>query len=81
MSSGRKIEIRTIHGSQEFYGRIRDLEKKLPGDFLVIHKSYIIHTTHVARYTYEDVKMDDGTILTISKVHRKQVRKRILREE
>lgn len=79
-SNRRKIEIRTIHGSQEFYGKIKMLEDTLPREFLAIHKSYIINRTHVARYTYEDVRMDDGTILTISKAHRKQVRESILRE-
>lgn len=78
-SKGRKIKVVTLDAEKEFYGGIRDLEKKLPKDFFTIHQSYVINKTHVVRYTYEMVEMDNGTMLSISKAYRKQVRERLLR--
>lgn len=78
-SEGRKIKIVAVGAEKEFYGAIRELEKKLPKEFLTIHQSYVINKTHVVRYAYEMVEMDNGTILSISKAYRKQVRERLLR--
>lgn len=68
-----------VGGEKEFYGAIRELEKKLPKEFFTIHQSYVINKTHVVKYTYETVEMDNSTILSISKAYRKQVRERLLR--
>ena len=77
-SKGRKIKL-VAGAEKEFYGGIKDLEKKLPKDFFPIHQSYIINKNHVVRYTYETVEMDNSTILPISKAYRKQVRERLLK--
>ncbi len=78
-SEGRKIKIATADAEKEFYGGIRDLDKRLPKEFFPIHRSYVINKTHVVRYTYETVEMDNGVMLSISKAYRKQVRERLLR--
>lgn len=78
-SKGRKIKVVTLDVEKEFYGGIRDLQKKLPKEFFTIHQSYVINKAHVVRYTYEMVEMDNGTMLSISKAYRKQVRERLLR--
>ena len=78
-SVGRKIKIVAAGAEKEFYGEIGDLDKKLPKEFFRIHQSYVINKTHVLRYTYEIVEMDNGTMLSISKAYRKQVRERLLR--
>ncbi len=77
-SEGRKIKIVTLGTEKEFYGGIRNLEKRLPKEFFTIHQSYVINKMHVVRYTYEMVEMDNGMILSISKAYRKQVRERLL---
>lgn len=79
-SEARKIKVVTYKAENDFYGSIKELEKSLPMNFLMIHQSYIINKEHVVRYTYEMVEMDNGTILMISKAHRRQVRDRLLRE-
>jgi DNA-binding LytR/AlgR family response regulator len=73
------IKIVTVGDEKEFYGGIRDLEKRLPKEFFAIHHSYVINQAHVARYAYETVEMDNNTILPISKAYRKQVRERLLK--
>jgi len=78
-SKGRKMKVVSFHAEQEFYGKIKELEKALSKDFIMIHQSYVINRMRVRRYTYEMVEMDDGAMLPISKAYRKQVRERLLR--
>lgn len=80
-SEGRKIKIVTMKETFEFYGRLKEVAKRLSEDFIVIHQSYIVNKEYVFRYTYEMVELVDGTILTISPANRQLVRDRILREE
>lgn len=80
-SEGRKAKIVTLKETFEFYGRLKEVAKRLTEDFIVIHKSYIVNKEYIFRYTYEMVELVNGTILTISPANRKQVRERILREE
>lgn len=80
-SRGKKIKIVTRQKTCEFYGRLRDIVKKLPEDFIMIHQSYVINKEYVLRYTYEMVELVNGTILGISKINRKQVKEKILRKE
>ena len=80
-TQGRKIKLVTIEGVFEFYGKLSTIVKNLSDDFIEIHQSYVINKTHVSRYTYEMIEMDNGDILTISQNKRKQVRNKILRGE
>lgn len=80
-SEKRKIKVVTMKATFEFYGKLKEVAKRLPEKFIVIHQSYIVNMEYVFRYTYEMVELVDGTILTISLVNRKLVRDRLLREE
>ena len=80
-SEGRKIKVVTMKSTFEFYGRLKEIAKRLSEEFIVIHQSYIVNREYVFRYTYEMVELVDGTILTISLANRKLVRDRILKEE
>lgn len=80
-SEGRKIRVVTLKTTFEFYGKLKMVASRLSEDFIVIHKSYIVNREHVFRYTYEQVELIDGTILTISNINRKHVRDKLLREE
>ncbi len=80
-SEKRKIKVVTMKATFEFYGKLKEVAKHLPEEFIVIHQSYIVNREYVFRYTYEMVELVDGTILTISLANRKLVRDRLLREE
>ena len=81
-SEGRMIHIVMRHETKNFYGKLTEIEKKLPAYlFLNIHKSYLINFNYVSEYTYEWVKMVNGDILNISKANRTVVRKKILERE
>lgn len=81
-SAGRKISIVARQGERTFYGKLADVAAKLPERlFLSIHKSYLVNVNYVQEYTYECVKMLNGDTLTISKVNRAAVRRKILERE
>ncbi len=80
-SMGRKVRIITLQHTYEFYGRLKEIIKRLPEDFIFIHQSYLINKQCVFRYTYEMVEMVNGIVLVISQIKRKQVRESLLREK
>lgn len=76
-SMDKKIRLVTKEGEEEFYGKLKNILEELPADFMMIHKSYIINQLYVSEYAYDSVKMTDGTVLSISKPYRKEIRGKI----
>ena len=78
-SDGRKINIVMKKEVRTFYGKLNEIEEKLPENlFLRIHKSYLVNKSYVKGFTYEWVKMLNGDVLNISKINRADVRRKIL---
>lgn len=78
MSNDKKITMMTKETKgHEFYGKLKDIADRLPAGFIMIHQSYIINSDYAAEYTYETVKMQDGSLFSISRPYRKAVRSRI----
>ncbi len=74
-SSGREISIYTKQGKIISKGKLSDWIRKVDNeDFFLIHKSFFVNYQHIARVQYENVVLDDGTILPISQANRKAVR-------
>ena len=70
--NGKKIEVHTTSGKQEFYGTMPELWKQVEGKgFWTIHKSYVVNSVFVSVYHYDSVQMADGTVLPISQKYRK----------
>lgn len=44
---GHKLRGHTINGHFEFYGKMKDIEAKLPAYFYKCHRSYIVNTTKI----------------------------------
>lgn len=79
--SRKYIEDDEVHTEKKFYGKLKDIVESLPANYIMIHQSYIVNTDYIAKYTYELIRLIDGTELPISKPNRKLVRQRLLREE
>ncbi|MDE7274493.1 MAG: LytTR family DNA-binding domain-containing protein [Lachnospiraceae bacterium] len=77
VSMDKKIRLVTNDGEEEFYGKLKSIFKELPADFMMIHQSYIVNQRYVSEYSYDSVKMSDGTLLAISKPYRKSTRDKI----
>lgn len=81
MSINKKICIITETETHEFYGKLKAIADRLPGQFLAIHQSYIINRDGVSEYSYETVQMKNGDTLNISKPYRRDVRSKIVQYE
>ena len=78
-STGRKINIVMKKEIRTFYGKLNEIEKRIPENvFLRIHRSYLVNKNYVKEFTYEWVKMLNGDVLNISKINRADVRRKIL---
>lgn len=75
-SSYRKVKVYMRNGEDEFYDSLDKVYKKLKAkNFLFIHKSIIVNYNFIRKMAYEEVTLFDGTVLPISQVRRKAIRK------
>jgi DNA-binding LytR/AlgR family response regulator len=80
-SDVRKIIIVLMDKEIEFYGKLNDIIKKVPPQFLPIHKSYLINRNYVHRASFETVEMMNKHILTISKPYQKDIRQKMMQPD
>ncbi len=76
-SDDKKIEIYTTDKEYIFYGKLNDISKRLPHNFIIIHKSYVVNRMYIQKYNYDSVIMTNNDELPISQNYRKDVRKLI----
>lgn len=76
-SQNKKINIVMKKETVQFNGKIRDIIKVVPRNFVLIHHSYLINIDFIVECSYEIVKMYDGSLLNISQPYRKKVREQI----
>lgn len=77
-SRDKKINIVLKEKEMQFNGKLKELAKRVPHNFIQIHQSYLINIDFVEECTYELVKMPGGSILSISQPYRKGVREHIM---
>lgn len=78
-SNKRKLIVHCVRGEYEYYHKLDEAEKELAAistDFVRIHKAYLVNMEHVEAFQYEKLALRDGTILSISEIHRADVRSR-----
>lgn len=81
-SRDKQIEITLSNGEKKiFYGRLKEIEKKLPDDFICIHQSFIINQRFLKKYAYNNVIMTDENQFNISKRYRKIVHESIMNKK
>lgn len=74
-SCARKVLLYAIDKNYEFYGNLGDIYEQLKiYKFFYIHKSYLVNYNHIAKLSYENLVMTDGTQIEISQSKRKEVR-------
>lgn len=80
-SFGKKVKIHlSDNTTEEFYAKLSEMAEGLEKyGFLMIHKSFCINYLHIDVYQNEKVIMDNGAVLNISKAHRIEMRRRILK--
>ena len=76
-SQNKKVHLVLKDGQKEFNGKLKEIAKKIPGNFIQIHQSYLINFDYIEECSYESVKMKNGDTIPISQSYRKSVRKQL----
>ena len=63
----------TEQGELVHSGRLDEFEKELTWTFCRCHSSYIVNFRHAVRFGPDDITMDNGEIISISRAYRKSV--------
>lgn len=80
-SQGKKIQMVTQKGTEEFYGKLSDVVLQLnEQSFCVVHKSFVINLRYVAQHKSDSIVMANGEEIPISQSMKQSVRDRILSE-
>lgn len=75
---GRKVWIHTVEGRKYHCNmKLDDIWKQLNGDiFVQLNKSLIVNISKIDEITKEDVVLNDGTILYVSRNYRKELKRK-----
>lgn len=78
-SQGKKINMITHDGAEEFYGKLTDIIPQLNEQiFCVVHKSFIINMRYVLQYRSDNILMTNGAEIPISRSMKKSVKNKII---
>lgn len=80
-SSNRTVSIHTKYGEKTLYGKLNEIEKHAPINFIRIHQSYLINRYYVTYWKAEEVEISRQVTLPISKSYQKKIRKILLQEQ
>lgn len=59
----RKIILHTLRGDIEYYGRMKELQKKVGEDFYRPHRAYLINFNYVRKYDAVTIYLEKGQAL------------------
>lgn len=77
--SGRKhINIVCANENREYVGQLKVLADKLPMNFVMIGQSYIINLKHISKCCEDNVVMDNGESLIISRNYKNYFNNRLI---
>ncbi|MBR5405158.1 MAG: LytTR family DNA-binding domain-containing protein [Oscillospiraceae bacterium] len=78
-SNRKKLIMMTTEGAVEIYDRLDDAMKSPIGRRLIrIHRCYAVNPQHIAGFSFDEIVMDNGEHLSISRSMRPSVRERML---
>ncbi len=76
----RMLRLVTKTEEYAFYAGLEDVQRQLGEEFLRCHKSFLVNLEKVVRFSKEQIVLEDGTNIPISRSYAKNVRQRLLLE-
>lgn len=77
-SDRRLVRIWCRQGEESFYGSLDKVEESLEGKgFLRCHKSYLVNMERVKTFSGEQVVLEEGTVLPVSRAYGKEVKREL----
>ena len=78
-STGHKVIVCTAAGQYELYGKLDELERSFPAQFIRCHKSFLVNMDRTDSINKaHQLLLDDGTALPVSKLRYGRVKERFL---
>lgn len=59
----RKVVLHTIHTDIEYYGKMKELEKKVGDDFYRPHRAYLVNFNYIRKYDATTIYLEKGQAL------------------
>ncbi len=77
-SDRRLVHIKCRQGQESFYGSLDKVEEELAEKgFLRCHKSYLVNRDRVKSFSGEQVVLEEGTVLPVSRAYCKEVKREL----
>ena len=78
-SEDKKIIINLIDGSQlTYHEKLSEINEATPDDFILVHQSFLVNSVYIRIHRYDELTLDDGTIIPVSQAYRSTVRSFLL---
>lgn len=71
----RKIMIHTLDSEIEYYGKMKDLEKKAGEDFFRPHRAYLVNFRYITKYDATTIYLKKGQVLMSKQNYREFVKR------
>lgn len=66
----RKVTLHTIHEDVEYYGKLKELQKKAGEDFYRPHRAYLVNFNYIRRYDATTIYLEKGQALMAKQNYR-----------
>ncbi len=76
----RQLRLVTEKDTHSFYANLEEVQKQLGEGFLRCHKSFLVNLDKVVRFSKEQIVLENGVAIPVSRSYMKNVRQRLLME-
>lgn len=77
-SNKRKLVYTCTDGIVEAYGKLSDIEQQLGNEFVRCHKSFLVNIGHIKELRDNDIRLDNGKEVAVSRKYYADTRKTLL---
>ena len=74
----RKLVYTCTDGIVEAYGKLSDIEQQLGNEFVRCHKSFLVNIEHIKELRDNDIRLDNGKEVAVSRKYYADTRKTLL---
>ncbi len=79
--AGKKIRVVLENSYEEFYDSLANVQKRLPSFFVKTHSSFLINFSRISKIGREDITMQNGQVIPVSRRGLKDLREKLLETE
>lgn len=80
-SRNKHVVIHAVNTDLMMLGQLSDLKqvRDLPENFIQVHQSFLVNYEYVQRFGYQQMLLDNGTVIPISLPYRKKVQEQVMK--